>query len=1108
MESKENLTDLDTTAPTSEQSYNEYETSTPNNDDVFKLPSLLHQNKTELPLMQQSDVPILPSLAPQGNIHVPSEGNKVNEENDGIVNAGNLLASFFGISNWCCNGAKEKTKESILSAPHPDPLLEKGVYSSFHDDFARKPVVQPLLRPEPSRSLPISILRDSNESTQSLSNDRMDGNGHGRLPLHETFGVPFHTPSYADGPDGGKKVNDDDQDDTNSQPPPQSYVDPGDGHIWRSKFCVLVDGVLFFYQNAKIGNSRDAELERNRMSSHPKYEPGTVVDEVDYLGKSPMPRNLHPMLSAKEKNGGGSFCHDPTVYWEKRVALNMVGAVRSSPDFGECAFELIAIGAGDDSDGEEDLDRLVLRASAADEVNSWIFEIHKSFVLLMKELAAVVGSSDSRSSRYVSHNGNIFGSNALYSPPPPAMNRGRSISARSDLIAPNSPMIGPILGGPARNSTETLVSTLLQVKGSRSSRRRSFGFNTDFDLNSITPPGVSSPLRLLRSSSDEFIDTMTIRPSLSKSPGLKISSSRSSTRLSEEASLSIEKSNSFEPLTQTMSEEMGKPKIVPIAKKYVPPHLRQGASAKKYIPPHLRRKIETEDSQKMAQQINGENNIDSDVGLDTSIDLRDQIKSENAEFEYLQHTAPAKEKAYSSASSDESDEEEPDNKFIKLGGCADPFLVKESICHESYIPHGASKVTLDHDAYGYINEMSEIGAVSRIGIRDYNEDAFLILNDLLKIQPTDDLEPFNPSESYFYQFEQRGLFAIFDGHCGNQAARYAAEKFQSILLEESLNFEVDSGTNDYQGVLRQILFEAVTRLDDEFCEFCSQGGREWYAGSTAIIAVVLDDHIAVASVGDASGVFSASTGNVDRALMNEWTVLAQEENGLDDELNKIGGSTKGIIYKEVNDSHCPNRPEEKERIHAANGWITHETDIPIITQFQRMDWGDRDVLDIFLRCFSDRLNTPARILNVYRVCGDLAVSRAIGDKEYKAAFNQDPNGSLGDNEWRSPAPMPYNTYSDIHNEEHTGLFEGDLVISTPDIRFFELGAHGTDEFLLIACDGLWDVIDPDDAVRVTRNLLFGVEISARECAERLAQIAKGLGSSDNITVIVVRFYGK
>lgn len=134
------------------------------------------------------------------------------------------------------------------------------------------------------------------------------------------------------------------------------------------------------------------------------------------------------------------------------------------------------------------------------------------------------------------------------------------------------------------------------------------------------------------------------------------------------------------------------------------------------------------------------------------------------------------------------------------------------------------------------------------------------------------------------------------------------------------------------------------------------------------------------------------------------------------------------------------------------------------------------------------------------------MSRAIGDREYKAAFNKHPDHG---NEWTSPAPIPFETYKDIHKEDHSGLFEGDLVISTPGIRFFELGSQGgTDEFILIACDGLWDVIDPDDAVRLTRNLLFHIGLSAKKSADRLAELAKGLGSSDNITVIVVKFYDR
>ena len=49
-------------------------------------------------------------------------------------------------------------------------------------------------------------------------------------------------------------------------------------------------------------------------------------------------------------------------------------------------------------------------------------------------------------------------------------------------------------------------------------------------------------------------------------------------------------------------------------------------------------------------------------------------------------------------------------------------------------------------------------------------------------------------------------------------------------------------------------------------------------------------------------------------------------------------------------------------------------------------------------------------------------------------------------------------------------------------------------------------MDADDALRVARGLLFEKEWPAQKVAARLAELAMHLGSSDNITVIVVRFF--
>lgn len=1013
-------------------------------------------------------VPILPDLQVPGTIKSRANGN-TNENRNATENAIDLLSAFLGESNL----HRRYSQKSIFRSPN-----EKNNQSIPVATKASSPFLQPTIAKKRDRTLPISIA-DASATSSSCCDEAT-----------EKLNLPLHLQKNISSRNGS------DYDYDRNHPAPQSYIDPKDGHVWRAKYCVLVDGALYFYSNSAIGNSVEAQLERERMSlSSKSFDSERDNHEVDHLGKSPMPRNLHPMLSSKEKSGGGSFCLDPNVYWEKRVALSMVGAVRSSPDFGEKAFELIAMSSGEDSDGDGEVDRLILRANDSQDVNSWIFEIHKSFMDLMKHFAAVVGSNEACNSEQ-----NIL-SKSYNVPPAHMFHRFRSTSGRTNnTVAPSSPLLLPLGNTMNKMQITPLSDTYVRVR-----RRNSLG-NSSVNVSSSlihSPVQIHSPSNRLRSGSDDIANMIMNSKSF---PLNKIPSSRSSTRLniadaSNKESRDLMKSTAITTIEKSPTAKSGK---------YIPPHLRNQATITKYVPTHA---IQGEQK---ARDIS----INSVVGTNAEQnqkkgaaivdELLEQIKSEDKEVELIfdddQSPNDSEDDSEASSSSEDKIRDGQVNAVMKLGGCADPCLVKDSICHEMFIPLGASKVTVDYHAYGYFGELCEIGAVSKCGIRDYNEDAYLILNDLLRTRPEDDIEPFDPKESYFSRFEQHGLFAIFDGHCGNQAARYAAEKFHSILLEESLSVDLDGNDSDMKTILSHILMESVTRLDHEFCVFSKHGGRDWFAGSTAIIVLVVDKQIVVASVGDASGVISASTNNTDRALRRGWSILEEE----DFELNKIGGSCKGIIYKEMNESHCPSRPEEKERIIAANGWVTHETEIPMIAQFHRMDWGDRDVLDIFQRCFSDRLDTakPARILNIYRVCGDLAVSRAIGDREYKAAFNKNPSDSLAGNAWKSPAPMPYMTYKDIHNEEHSGLFEGDLVISTPEIKFFELGSLGTDELILLACDGLWDVIDPDDAVRVTRNLLFGVELGAKETAVRLAQLAKGLGSSDNITVIVVKFHNK
>ena len=120
----------------------------------------------------------------------------------------------------------------------------------------------------------------------------------------------------------------------------------------------------------------------------------------------------------------------------------------------------------------------------------------------------------------------------------------------------------------------------------------------------------------------------------------------------------------------------------------------------------------------------------------------------------------------------------------------------------------------------------------------------------------------------------------------------------------------------------------------------------------------------------------------------------------------------------------------------------YRKEIPI-GQLKRMVLFDQDVVDILKCCFVDRYQpsspraaAPQRILQISRVCGELAVSRAIGDRDFKASYNAktspveeaDPkNAEGGQKRWDCPLFLPY-------PDDHSRSFVGDLVGNKPDLQ--------------------------------------------------------------------------
>ena len=125
------------------------------------------------------------------------------------------------------------------------------------------------------------------------------------------------------------------------------------------------------------------------------------------------------------------------------------------------------------------------------------------------------------------------------------------------------------------------------------------------------------------------------------------------------------------------------------------------------------------------------------------------------------------------------------------------------------------------------------------------------------------------------------------------------------------------------------------------------------------------------------------------------------------------------------DPHKPDRPDEKARVEGLGGTV--------------ILWG------------------------TWRVNGQLAVSRAIGDGDYKP-----------------------------------------FVISQADVT--TIVRNGSEDFLIVACDGLWDTVTPELATEIVFQHLRENQTNGGDLenlSAKLATVAKEKGSADNITIIVV-----
>lgn len=160
-------------------------------------------------------------------------------------------------------------------------------------------------------------------------------------------------------------------------------------------------------------------------------------------------------------------------------------------------------------------------------------------------------------------------------------------------------------------------------------------------------------------------------------------------------------------------------------------------------------------------------------------------------------------------------------------------------------------------------------------------------------------------------------------------------------------------------------------------------------------------------------------------------------------LCRSGGQTV-----ELTSDHKPSRPDEAARVRAAGGFILHK-----------------------------------------RVMGELAITRAFGDKSFKMgikAMLEDEAEEL----------------TRTNGEQEKKDLTAPLVSAEPEIASMIL-SH-SDEFLLLACDGLFDVFRSQDAIALARQELIAHHGEPAEVARILSdQAIRVRRSRDNVSILII-----
>ena len=254
------------------------------------------------------------------------------------------------------------------------------------------------------------------------------------------------------------------------------------------------------------------------------------------------------------------------------------------------------------------------------------------------------------------------------------------------------------------------------------------------------------------------------------------------------------------------------------------------------------------------------------------------------------------------------------------------------------------------------------------------------------------------------------IFGVFDGHGGGLTSKYVQQHFLEVLCRQD-HFQL------YKSLPAQSLRDHSI-------------GLELLQSALLTTFTEIDKDLMLDK--DRLQIDEDGSHKLDRSGSTACLVVVTPKHilcvnaGDSRAIYRTGGYTVQLSF-----DHKPNNDEERNRIEAAGGYVSMK-----------------------------------------RVDGDLAVSRGLGDFQFK-----------------SSPELP---------------LELQKVICIPDFVLVDRDRH-RDEFIVLACDGIWDVLSSRQCGELIQTILNEGETDVSLVVEELLDVCLDRQSKDNMTAVLIAF---